>query len=111
MTEQQRVHVAMINSFNVLTKRTTVGRVVYSDIPLIAHDLHLGVDEKALSFMISYFESIEMFEKCEELKKIYQSTFDDEGALIQDLCECEYPDPKKYSKKTKCETCKKPISN
>lgn len=109
MTECKKIHIAMINSFNVLTKKTNVNKVIYSDLPLLAHDVQGGIDEPTLRFITKYFESIEMFEKCAELDKIRESIAAPGELIDESICGCDLPNPMKYSRKTKCETCKKQI--
>lgn len=109
MTESRKIHLAMINSFNIITRKTSYNRVVNSDIPLFAHDIYDGPTKIDIEYMIKHFESVEMFEKCMELKNVIdliETGSNKNGELI---CECDFPDPKKYTIKTKCETCKRQI--
>lgn len=109
MIEEKKIHIAMVNSFNVITKRVSVGKVLYSDIPLFAHDFHNGADAETLKAIIAYFEVNEMFERCAELKDLLTKMNGNSIADSGISCQCKFPELKTYSNKTKCAKCKKQL--
>jgi hypothetical protein len=109
MTDAKKVHIAVINSFNVITKRATVSKILSSDVPVFAHDVLNGLDRRSMNLIIKHLEKVEMFEKCAELKKIRVPAPKKVSQIYDDICECSFPDIRIYSKKTKCETCKKQV--
>jgi hypothetical protein len=92
MTDRQRIHVGMVNSYNILTKKAKVMDIIESSIPIFAHIVDHGVKKYEIDLMISYFESIEEYEKCIELKCISQLLFNDDGSE-KDIpsCKCDMP--------------------
>jgi hypothetical protein len=109
MTEQQKIHVAMINSFNVITGKATIDDVLDSNVALFSHDFNEELQYDNLMFILKYFEQIEMFDKCSEFMVFIDSTFDRKGKHKEKACECPYPDIKSYGLKTKCDTCNRKI--
>jgi hypothetical protein len=109
MTEQQKIHVAMINSFNVITGKATVDDVLDSNVALFSHNFNEELDFDIVMFILKYFSDIDMFEQCAELKKIIHDTFDSNGKYRDKSCECPYPSIKEYKSITECNSCKRKI--
>jgi len=110
MNEKQRIHIAMMNSYNVLTKKNKLVEIIESAIPVFAHVVDRPLHSKELMFIKAYFESIEQYEKCIEITCIYQELFDDNGNLREiDTCDCDMPGMPKYDDKMKCTICDKNI--
>lgn len=109
MTEQQKIHIAMINSFNVITGKATLDDIMDSNIPLFSHDFNEEYNYDNIMFITDYFSKIEMFEECVELQQFIASTFDKSGKHKEKVCECPYPKIEKYEEKTKCASCKMKI--
>jgi hypothetical protein len=107
MTQEQMIHVGMINSFNLLTERNTLEEIATSDISLFAHVPDQEVPLELIRLMMDYFESYEMFEYCVDLMEYIANNFNDDGTRIYDGCECPQPVITKYSKKVYCGHCKK----
>lgn len=105
MTEQQKIHIAMINSYNVLTGRASIDDVLSSNIPMFSHAIDEEPHLENIMFIVRYFEKVEMFEECLILKMYVDETFDEDGNFIEELCVCPYPKIFKYSFKTECEIC------
>ena len=110
LTDSQKVHIGMINSFNLITNRVHLEDIIESDVPLFAHNPEDDIDLKSLDLMVMYFQSLEMFERCGEIMKYINKHYTKDGKLKIKLCECEYPEIEVYTKKLKCSTCKKRIS-
>jgi len=109
MTEQQKIHIAMINSFNVIVGEATIDDVLDSNLSLFSHDFEEELNYENIMFILKYFEQIEMFDKCSKLMTFIDNTFDREGNYKEKACECPYPDIKLYEAKTKCSTCNRKI--
>jgi hypothetical protein len=110
MTEHQKVHIAMINSYNVITGKCKWTDVLNSNIPYFAHTLDGSVNLFELNQIIFYFRSLEMFEECAKLQEYLEENFDKEGNKTEEGCACDYPVIKKYSIKTICSSCKKKVN-
>lgn len=116
---KQMVHIAMINSYNVITGKSKVMDVSKSNIGFFAHDPIEPIDDEVIDTLIQYFESKEMYENCQALKiikinKLSISSAIDEGFKREDffsgdVCKCDMPDIHSYDKEVKCSTCKKVI--
>lgn len=109
MTEQQKIHIAMVNSFNVIVGNATVDDILDSNVPLFSHDFDDEFQYDNLMFILKYFEQIEMFDKCATLSAFIDRTFDKAGRHKEKACECPYPDVKVYEPKTKCSSCDRKI--
>ena len=107
MTQEQMIHVGMINSFNVITERNTFEEIAMSDLSLFAHVPDEQVPLEWIQLMMDYFKSYEMFEYCADLMEYIGLNFNDDGTRIQDGCECPQPVIKEYSKKMFCGECNK----
>lgn len=105
MNQHQAVHIGMINSYNVLVKNIDIQQIVLSGVGLFSHSKDEKDAKKSVEFMIEYFKDIEMYDKCAELQKYIENTFDEDGNFIEKLCECEYPDIEEYSPIPKCSVC------
>lgn len=107
MTDRQRVHVGMMNSYNVLTNKVKLIDVIESSIPIFAHIIDEVPNKNELELIISYFENIEEYEKCIELKCVVQSFFNDDGSLKKiHKCECDMPSfALEYSDNMVCSKC------
>lgn len=107
MNKKQLVHLAMLNSYNVITGKIDEMVVTETSIPMFAHVPNEELGEKNLSAIIKYFENLEMYEECDELKKEYDLRFDSLGRPKERGCECDYPTILKYNwEQTRCGICK-----
>ena len=109
MNEQQRVHIAMLNSYNLVMEKATMEDILESTIPIFAHIPNEDITIEAVEFMIYYFKSHEMFEYCAKLKDFVADNFNDDGSLKDKSCKCELPDIDGYDGKIKCTKCNKVI--
>jgi hypothetical protein len=107
MTQEQMIHIGMINSFNVITGRNTIEEIISSDVNLFAHAPDQEPPFELLEMMIEYFSAFEMFEKCIELNLIMNEQFTPDGKPREEVCECTTPEIKEYSRKMYCQTCNK----
>lgn len=105
MTEQQKIHIAMMNSYNVLTGAASIDSVINSNIPMFSHTIDEEPNFHNIMFIVRYFEEVEMFEECLNLKIYIDNTFDENGNPKEILCSCPYPKITEYSFKTKCKVC------
>ena len=106
MKEARDIHIAMMNSYNMLTEKASIEQIINSGVGLFAHSPEEDSQLESVEFMISYFKNIEMYEKCSELKKYIDNTFDEHGLYKEDKCECEMPEIYEYTPKVKCSICK-----
>jgi len=107
MTQEQMIHVGMVNSFNLITERNTLDEIAMSDVSLFAHIPDEEVPIELVELMIDYFQSYEMFENCKELMDYIDENFDEDGTRIVDECECPQPVIIDYSRKMYCGHCTK----
>jgi hypothetical protein len=107
MTQEQMIHIGMINSFNLLTERNTLEEIAMSDMSLFAHVPDEEAPIELVDLMIEYFQSYEMFEHCKELMDYIDDNFNEDGIRIQNRCECPQPVITDYSKKMFCGHCNK----
>jgi hypothetical protein len=109
MTEQQKIHIAMINSYNVIVGNVDIDDVLDSNVSLFSHDFEEELQYDNMVFILKYFEQIEMFDKCIILSAFIDKTFDKTGKHKEKACECPYPEIELYEAKTKCSTCKRKL--
>ena len=110
MNERQRIHIGMMNSYNVLTGKARLIEVIESAIPIFAHVVDKPIRLQDIHLMKMYFEEIEEYEKCIELSCLVQSLFDQDGNLKKiHSCECDMPLMPRYDDKMICQTCNKYI--
>jgi hypothetical protein len=105
MKTEKRIHLGMINSFNVITERTTIEQVVSSGLGIFNHYPGEKNELEAIKFMISYFKSLEMYERCSELVKYIDKTFNEDGSYKEKFCDCDMPEIDFYAPKVKCSIC------
>jgi hypothetical protein len=110
MNEKQRIHIAMMNSYNTLTNKARIVEIVESALPIFGHVIDKPLRAVDLEFVQKYFESIEEYEKCIELAFVYMELFDDNGKMKKiETCDCDMPGMPKYDDKMKCTICDKYI--
>ena len=64
---------SIINSYYILTNRTTVEDIVSrQDFPILFIGPDEKLDENGLNTMLDYFISTEEYEKCQELVELYK---------------------------------------
>lgn len=107
MTQEQMIHIGMINSFNVITERNTVEEIASSDLSLFAHLPDKDIPLDFIRLMVDYFQSFEMFEHCIDLMDYIKLNFNDDGTRKIEGCECPQPTIESYSKKMYCGNCNK----
>lgn len=110
MNIKQKLHLAMINTYNIVTKRATLEDVLNSEINILAHVPDETISKEVYNMLIDYFGEIEMYEKCSELSSLSQENFNEDGTPKEILCECDYPEFNGYEEIIKCNKCKKPIT-
>lgn len=107
MKTKQVIHIAMINSYNVITGKVDEHLIMETSVPMFAHVPNEEISEKNFASIIKYFESLEMYEECSELQKEYDLRFDILKRPKEDICECEYPTILRYNwEQTRCGICK-----
>lgn len=109
MTQEQKVHIGIVNSFNLITNRNTFDEIATSDLPMFAHNPENDPPLKAIQFMLEYFESYEMFEECSELAEYIENNYDEDGEFIKIGCDCPQPKITDYSNLMYCGNCNKRI--
>lgn len=111
MKDRQRVHIGMVNSYNVLTRKARVIDVIESPIPIFAHIVDDVLQKSEIDLIIGYFEMIEEYEKCIELKCVSQTLFYDNGEPKEmKQCECLMPSyAPRYDDVMICCKCNNPI--
>ena len=109
MNKEQAIHVGMINSYNIITDKASFEQIASTGLGVFAHQPDEELEYENLKFIILYFQTLEMFEHCAELKWYMNENFNEDGSYKEDDCECSYPDIREYNQKVKCHTCKKRI--
>lgn len=89
MNDKQILHVAMQNSYNVITHKCTIEEVETEGTPFFIHFPDRDIDKASIKIMTMYFIIEEDYEKCEELKNLYELLFQEE--MPQLICECARP--------------------
>ena len=105
MTEQQQIHIGMINSFNIISGKCSAFEVMSSGVGFFAHIPDEDPDFETVNNMIDYFAEIDMFEKCVELVEYMEANFYEDGSEKITLCECKHPEIVSYSRKVVCANC------
>lgn len=70
MTDEEIVHIAMLNSYDVLVKKDDVNLFLETDESYFAHDISTLITNDELADMISYWQELEEYEMCSELIKL-----------------------------------------
>lgn len=103
----KKKYFAMVNTFNVLTNKTTYDDVFSSNIGYVYVEPHKDIGFNHINEMINYFEGLEMYENCAELLFIRREDFNDDGTKKPNApkCECIHPKVSVYSLYSRCGTC------
>lgn len=121
MNKEQIVHIAMTNSYKILTEECTIDDVIKSGLMYFAHHPEEGVAADELLVMVSYFESKEQYNECHNLMAIYNQNFNADGSYKDEIevfleeldgeqyCQCAEPKIKEYTEETYCLNCNKRI--
>lgn len=107
MNRDQRVHVGMINSYNIIMGYKSILDISMSSVGVFAHAPEGLIEFGNVELIMRYFQSIEMYEYCSNLKKYIKKNFDKNGERIIEECECDLPAIKEYSTIVKCSICNK----
>lgn len=110
MTKDQQVHVGMINSFNVITGKVSFRKIIDSGVGVFAHLPDEDIKYENVEFIMFYFEQMEMFSHCSELKKYLEENYNEDRTPKPTGCECDFPEITEYTEIVKCAKCKKTIS-
>jgi hypothetical protein len=111
MKQKQLLHVAMLNSYNLITRNATYDEIVESPIAMFAHLPDEPLDSTNIKMIIGYFEKHEMFEHCAYLKKVYDIRFKLDGTPNDYQCQCDYPEILSYEyDEVRCAVCKNIIT-
>lgn len=109
MNQEQTIHVAMINSYNVLMGVASLDEVLDSGLAVFSHYPDDDIRLESIETMILYFQEVEMFEHCSVLLKYVKENFNDDGSRKEILCECELPTIVDYKPIMRCGKCKRVI--
>jgi hypothetical protein len=109
MTNEQMIHLSMVNSYHVLVGNATMEEIVSSGLGMFCHSLEEKDAMKSIEFMIGYFKNLEMYERCAELKNYIETTFNDDGTYKDLSCECSHPEIEIYETPVKCSLCSLPL--
>jgi len=104
----QHLHEAMMNSFNIITNKMTYNDLFKKERSFLVHVPDEPVTDEDLEMMIVYFEHMEMYEECAELKAILDDLEEEEE---EDSCSCK--NPKIYDDEDggiKCKICNKKLT-
>jgi hypothetical protein len=105
MKQEQMIHISMINSYNLITGKNKLEDIANSGIGLFCHSPEEKDAMESIKFMINYFKNLEMYEKCSELTKYIDATFNKDGTYKGPICECTYPEIETYTPIVKCSVC------
>lgn len=104
MTNSQILHIGMINSYNLLLGKASFEEVMTSGVGYLAH-IPDEIDASNLETMIHYFEELEMFEHCLDLKMLFLEHFHPDGTPRELDCLCDQPLIEKYTPHMRCARC------
>lgn len=107
MNEKELLHVAMINSYNLITDRLTMEYIEEFALPIFVHFPEKGIDKMSMKVMMMYFITTEDYEICQELSTIYESIFNESMPNI--MCTCKKPNYSLDYDKIVCNNCKEII--
>lgn len=111
MRQKQLLHVAMLNSYNLITGKATYEAITESPIAMFAHLPDEPLESSNIKMLISYFEGKEMFEHCANIKKIYDIRFNPDGSPKDYECQCDYPEILRYEyDEVRCALCENIIT-
>lgn len=110
MKNTQMVHIGMVNSYQVLVGNVTIEQIVSSGFGIFSHALNEQDAKESIELMIIYFKELEMYERCANLKKYIEDTFDEDGFYKEKSCSCDYPEIDVYVVPIKCGLCNMRIS-
>jgi hypothetical protein len=106
MNQKQLLHVAMLNSYNLITHHASYDEIIESPIAMFAHLPDEPLNSINMKMLIGYFEKHEMFENCANLKKVYDSRFKPDGTPKDYECQCDYPEIIRYDyDEVRCAKC------
>jgi hypothetical protein len=105
MTENQILHLSMINSYNLIIGNASFDEIMDSDINFFAHNPTKTIESSTFQLIIWYFQDKEMFEYCAELNRVYNEMYNEDGSIKQTPCRCEYPEVKTYTPRVVCSIC------
>ena len=106
MTKEQIYHISMINSYNLITGKAKIEDIIYSGIGMFTFMPNNDATEEDLDALIFYFEVMDMFEHCADIKEYKNKEFNPDGSYIHKSCECERPTIKSYPLLMVCGECK-----
>lgn len=109
MNKDQRVHIAMINSYNIITGKAKLEDIVESKVNILAHSPYNDILYENIELIMLYFESIDMYEKCTVLLDYLKENYNEDKSIKKVICECDMPEIKEYTKDLKCSSCNKKI--
>lgn len=104
MTSTQIVHVGMVNSYNIITGKASLEEVMMSGIGYLAHPPD-ELDSGHLEMIIMYFEEVEMYEICHELRRVFNENYHPDGTPKDLECLCDLPLIESYSRTMRCGHC------
>ncbi len=99
------IHVGMVNSYQVLVGNATYEQIVSSGFGIFSHTLNEKDAKQSIELMITYFKELEMYERCANLQKYIEETFDEDGFYKEESCSCDYPEIDRYALPIKCSLC------
>lgn len=105
MTSTQIVHVGMINSYNIIMGKASLEQVMMSGIGYLAHPPD-ELESEHLEMIIMYFEEVEMYEHCHELRRVFEESYNPDGTPKELECLCDFPVIESYSRVIRCGNCK-----
>jgi len=73
LDDDEILDVAMRNSYDIIVNQMDAGEILITDFGFLVHNPAKPLKKEEVTNMIYYFQSIEEYEKCIELKKIVDS--------------------------------------
>lgn len=106
----KHLHEAMMNSFNIITNKITYDDLFKMERTFLVHVPDEPITLEDIDIMIGYFEQLEMYENCAELKVISDEILnydEEEEDYEEDSCECKIPIISSNDGDIRCLTCDK----
>lgn len=109
MDEKELLYRAIINSYEVITRKKTVAEIEEYSLPAFIHEPDKGIDKKSIKVMVIYFLQEEDYLKCKELSDEYEILFNEKMPSL--VCGCRCPELQLIDDDTiQCKSCRTRIA-
>lgn len=108
MNEKELLHHAIVNSYEVITRKKTVAEIEENGLPAFIHEPDQDIDKKSIKVMVIYFMQQEDYLKCKDLSDEYELLFNEKIPSL--VCGCKVPEFRLVDDDIiQCKSCRKQI--